>query len=832
MRIYLIGCMPEGKNSDLEERIMKILLAAVNAKYIHSNLAVYSLKAYAEDPAVEIGEYTINQQKDDILMDIYKRQPDILCLSCYIWNLDYIEEIVLEIGKLRPDMPIWLGGPEVSYDAKEVLRRLPCVKGVMKGEGEKTFKEICRIYRNEFEKRENVCGYQDKNVDNSWKKSESVDNQLKGVDGITFREEKEKIIDNPWRPIMDLSEVPFVYDHMEDFEHKIIYYETSRGCPFSCSYCLSSVDKRLRFRDIELVKKELQFFLDHKVPQVKFVDRTFNCKHDHSIAIWKYIMEHDNGITNFHFEIAADILNEEELELLEQMRPGLVQLEIGVQSTNPKTIKEIHRVMDFEKVSKIVRRIQNKGNVHEHLDLIAGLPYEDVESFAHSFDDVYALKPEQLQLGFLKVLKGSFMQEHQEEYGIVHKAHPPYEVLYTKWISYEDVLRLKGIEEMVEVYYNSRQFTNTMEELEKEYDSAFTMYDRLASYYEDNGYNAVQHKRSARYEILLNYIRLHHKEKEDLFREVLTYDYYLRENAKSRPEFAGDYLVEKNVARAFYEKEEETHMYLPDYGKYDRNQMRKMTHLEYFKLADTYILFDYQNRNPLNQEARVCKVEIDKVRISINIKGNRIMKKRTGEILELLDEKYGTEFICYLNYETPWQLLIATMLSAQCTDARVNIVTKDLFRKYPSVEAFADADLKELEQDIKPTGFYHNKAKNIIACMKDIRDKYNGEVPSELEDLLSLAGVGRKTANVIRGNIYHVPSVVVDTHVKRISNRLGLTKNQDPDKIEQDLMKELPEDHWILWNIHIITFGRTICSARSPKCEDCFLQKYCKEYKM
>ena len=503
---------------------MKILLAAVNAKYIHSNLAVYSLKAYAGDPAVEIGEYTINQQKDDILMDIYKRQPDILCLSCYIWNLDYIEEIVLEIGKLRPDMPIWLGGPEVSYDAKEVLRRLPCVKGVMKGEGEKTFKEICRIYRNEFEKRENVCGYQDKNVDNSWKKSESVDNQLKGVDGITFREEKEKIIDNPWRPIMDLSEVPFVYDHMEDFEHKIIYYETSRGCPFSCSYCLSSVDKRLRFRNIELVKKELQFFLDHKVPQVKFVDRTFNCKHDHSIAIWKYIMEHDNGITNFHFEIAADILNEEELKLLEQMRPGLVQLEIGVQSTNPKTIKEIHRVMDFEKVSKIVRRIQDKGNVHEHLDLIAGLPYEDVESFAHSFDDVYALKPEQLQLGFLKVLKGSFMQEHQEEYGIVHKAHPPYEVLYTKWISYEDVLRLKGIEEMVEVYYNSRQFTNTMEELEKEYDSAFTMYDRLASYYEDNGYNAVQHKRSARYEILLNYIRLHHKEKEDLFREVLTYD--------------------------------------------------------------------------------------------------------------------------------------------------------------------------------------------------------------------------------------------------------------------------------------------------------------------
>ena len=569
-----------------------ILLVALNAKFSHTNLALRYLRESCCQAGLgkpELLELTINNYIPEMLGQIFEYHPRVLGFSCYIWNIQMIKQLLPLLRKVLPETVIICGGPEVSYDAKEVLRRLPCVKGVMKGEGEKTFKELCQIYRNECE--------------------ENVDKQLKSVMGITFRMGKREIIDNPWRPIMDLSEVPFVYDHMEDFEHKIIYYETSRGCPFSCSYCLSSVDKRLRFRDIELVKKELQFFLDHKVPQVKFVDRTFNCKHEHSIAIWKYIMEHDNGITNFHFEIAADILNEEELELLEQMRPGLVQLEIGVQSTNPKTIKEIHRVMDFEKVSRIVRRIQDKGNVHEHLDLIAGLPYEDVESFAHSFDDVYALKPEQLQLGFLKVLKGSFMQEHQEEYGIVHKAHPPYEVLYTKWISYEDVLRLKGIEEMVEVYYNSRQFTNTMEELEKEYDSAFTMYDRLASYYEDNGYNAVQHKRSARYEILLNYIRLHHKEKEERFREVLTYDYYLRENAKSRPEFAGEYLVAKDVARAFYEKEEETHTYLPDYGKYDRNQMRKMTHLEYFKLTDTYILFDYQNRNPLNQEARVCKIE-------------------------------------------------------------------------------------------------------------------------------------------------------------------------------------------------------------------------------
>ena len=565
---------------------MNIVLAAINAKYIHSNLAVYSLRAYAQQykDEIQIAEYTINQQIDDILMDLYKKKPDVLCFSCYIWNLSYVEELIRELGKIFPSVPIWVGGPEVSYDTKDVLERLPEVTGVIFGEGEKTFLEVVEYYHGK-------------------------DVKLSEIKGIAYRGEEGQFLQNSWREVMDLSEVPFVYHDMADFKNKIIYYESSRGCPFSCSYCLSSIDKCLRFRKLELVEKELQFFIDEKVPQVKFVDRTFNCNHKHAIAIWKYIKEHDKGITNFHFEVAADLLNEEELKLIESMRPGLIQLEIGVQSTNEQTIREIRRTMRFEEVARIVQRINQGENVHQHLDLIAGLPYEDMESFQKSFDDVYRLHPEQLQLGFLKVLKGSYMESQKERYGLVYKSRPPYEVLYTKWLSYEEMMQLKSVEEMVEVYYNSRQFTNTMEELEKEYDSAFTMYDRLASYYEDNGYNAVQHKRSARYEILLNYIRLHHKEKEDLFREVLTYDYYLRENAKSRPEFAGEYLVEKDVARTFYEKEEETHTYLPDYGKYDRNQMRKMTHLEYFKLADTYILFDYQNRNPLNQEARVCKVK-------------------------------------------------------------------------------------------------------------------------------------------------------------------------------------------------------------------------------
>lgn len=559
---------------------MKILLTAVNAKYIHSNLAVYSLKAYCRNPDVELAEYTINQQLDEILMDLYKRKPDVLCFSCYIWNLDYVEALIREIHKLRPGLPIWVGGPEVSYDSVDVLNRLPEVTGVMKGEGEETFSELCKL----------------------WSSGEGL--SLDYIKGITYRDADGNPVENSWREIMDLSKVPFVYKDISLFEHKIIYYESSRGCPFSCSYCLSSVDKRLRFRDMDLVKKELQFFIDHEVPQVKFVDRTFNCKHDHAMEIWKFLADHDKGVTNFHFEVAADLLTDQEIEFLGSVRPGLFQLEIGVQSTNQKTIKEIRRVMDFDRVAEVVKKIQAAGNIHQHLDLIAGLPFENVASFAKSFDDVYELKPEQLQLGFLKVLKGSYMESRQKAYGLAHKDRPPYEVLYTKWLSYEDVIRLKRVEEMVEVYYNSRQFTHTMEELEKEYASAFSLYDRLGAYYEENDLFKINHKRSARYEILLQYIERYHKEKKENFKDLLVFDYYLRENAKSRPEFAGDYKVSKEYLREFYQLEEKNHEFLPDYKDYDKNQLRRMTHLEYFESRDSYVLFDYENRNPLNQEAK------------------------------------------------------------------------------------------------------------------------------------------------------------------------------------------------------------------------------------
>ena len=573
---------------------MNIVLAAINAKYIHSNLAVYSLRAYAQQykDEIQIAEYTINQQIDDILMDLYKKKPDVLCFSCYIWNLSYVEELIREFGKIFPSVPIWVGGPEVSYDTKDVLERLPEVTGVIFGEGEKTFLEVVEYYHGK-------------------------DVKLSEIKGIAYRGEEGQFLQNSWREVMDLSEVPFVYHDMADFKNKIIYYESSRGCPFSCSYCLSSIDKCLRFRKLELVEKELQFFIDEKVPQVKFVDRTFNCNHKHAIEIWKYIKEHDKGITNFHFEVAADLLNEEELELIESMRPGLIQLEIGVQSTNEQTIREIRRTMRFEEVARIVQRINQGENVHQHLDLIAGLPYEDMESFQKSFDDVYRLHPEQLQLGFLKVLKGSHMESQKERYGLVYKSRPPYEVLYTKWLSYEEMMQLKSVEEMVEVYYNSRQFSYCLRKLEEEYASPFVLYQGLGRYYENHELHLMSHSRITRYEILLGFIREKHKERESLYRELLTFDLYLRENVKNRPEFAGEHEVSKDWLNAFYETESKEHQYLIGYEAYDKRQLRKMTHIEKFHYdvlgtceeKENFILFDYQNRSRLTHQAAVTEVE-------------------------------------------------------------------------------------------------------------------------------------------------------------------------------------------------------------------------------
>ena len=546
---------------------MKILLAACNAKYIHSNLAVYNLRAYAGEyrEHIILKEYTINQQKDEILRDIYLEKPDIICFSCYIWNVSFVKEIAEDLKKILPDSVFWAGGPEVSFDAEDFLKKNPGFFGVMVGEGEETFRELCRFY-----------------VDNK--------GNLEEIPGIAFYS-GGKILHNGWREIMDLSKVPFAYENMEDFRNKIVYYESSRGCPFSCSYCLSSVDKKLRFRNLDLVKKELQFFIDRKVPQIKFVDRTFNCKHSHAMEIWKYILEHDNGITNFHFEISADLLKEEELSLMEKMRPGLIQLEIGVQSTNPETIRAIRRTMDFERLSEIVNKVRSFGNIHQHLDLIAGLPYENYDSFRNSFNQVYALKPEQLQLGFLKVLKGSLMKEMAKEYGILHKEREPYEVLSTKWLSYGEILKLKTVESMVEVYYNSGQFQNTLNYMEGLFEDAFSMYEELGKFYEGKGYHSISHSRMRRYEILLEFLGQRQEISREKAVDAMLLDLYLRENLKSRPSFApSQQLYEKMVWEYRREK-----------------KVPKTAHIEVFQNGDV-VLFDYEKRNPLTNNAETKKI--------------------------------------------------------------------------------------------------------------------------------------------------------------------------------------------------------------------------------
>ena len=565
---------------------MKFLLTAINAKYIHSNLAVYSLRAAAlaaapasdkhEPFSVELAEFTINQRTEEILRDIFLRKPDVLLFSCYIWNIVYVRELAENCKKIMPEVPVWLGGPEVSYDAEKFLRENPAADGILCGEGEETFRLLAECY---------AAGQADTE-------------HLAEIPGLVFREPVESaarlIRVNTPAPLPDLSALPFPYGELAEFENRIIYYESSRGCPFSCSYCLSSIEKSVRFRDIEKVCRELQFFLDRRVPQVKFVDRTFNCRKSHAMAVWSYILEHDNGITNFHFEIEAELLDEEELALLERMRPGLVQLEIGVQSANRETLKAVRRSTDLERLRRVVERIRDGKNIHQHLDLIAGLPFEDYESFGHSFDQVFALKPEQLQLGFLKVLKGAPMYEDARKYGIAYRSQPPYEVLFTPWLPFSDILRLKMIEEMVEIYYNSHQFGMTLGQLIPRFSSAFAFFEQLALYYERNQ-EGQKSSRVRKYELLLGFASEHFPEDEDRYRELLTIDYYLRERAKARPSFAPDPDPYKKTLREI------------------RQRAPKQVHVEALSRENAaalfgeqdliYLIFDYEKRNPLTGDA-------------------------------------------------------------------------------------------------------------------------------------------------------------------------------------------------------------------------------------
>lgn len=572
---------------------MKVLLVALNAKYIHSNLAVYSLMSYADKykDNISLLELTINHSEETILQEIYKEKADIIAFSCYIWNISMIKRISAELKKICPNILIWYGGPEVSYDAVQCLKELNFLDGIMIGEGEQTFLELLEHY-------------------------EEGSRRLDEIEGLAYKDKGEVFITKDRNPI-SLDAIPFPYEDMEIFKNRIIYYESSRGCPFSCGYCLSSTTHGVRFRSLELVERELGVFLEYKVPQVKFVDRTFNCNKKHAMGIWRFIKDHDNGVTNFHFEISADLLDDEEVAFLATLRPGQVQFEIGVQTTNPDTALAIQRRADFQKLSHRVRQIKEGNNIHHHLDLIAGLPLEDYASFEKSFMDVYLLKPDQLQLGFLKVLKGSAMETVRDQYGIIHRDTPPYEVLSTKALSFHELLKLKGVCEMVEVYYNSGQFKYSIRYLEHFYlSSPMKLYQALADYYEACGYNLISHSRMRRYEILLEFyekvilkdmIPEERDSRRAVFGEIMVFDVFLREDMKSRPVFASQNLKNQSNLRELYDKYQ---------GK------KRRIHIEPFvydvvNSANTgevinrpiTVLFDYDHRDPLDKGAQITILE-------------------------------------------------------------------------------------------------------------------------------------------------------------------------------------------------------------------------------
>lgn len=656
---------------------MRFLLCGINAKYIHSNLAIFSLKAYADRkkiPGAEIisKEYTINNYVEDILQDLYEEKADVVIFSCYIWNISFVRELAAELKKVSPDVKIWAGGPEVSYAANKFLMENPAFDLIMQGEGEEVFSELIRLTVEEkcrikdvykqseskkvlseiVEKRYSIERKQavkeekdieDKHFageDNVYPTNYIDMSKLQKLQGIAVQDfsgeaalgnaesnigNKTKIINTGFATLMDMDTIPFVYEDFHLFEHKILYYETSRGCPFCCSYCLSSVDKTVRFRSLPIVKKELDAFLEAKVPQVKFVDRTFNCNRQRAIDIWSYLVEHDNGITNFHFEISSDLLGEEELELFAKMRPGLIQLEIGVQSTNGETVDAIHRHMDLDKLFHYVDRVHELGNIHQHLDLIAGLPYENYERFGCSFDDLYAHEPDQLQLGFLKVLKGTMMEEEVKKYSILYRNQPPYEVLGTKWLSYDEIILLKGVEELVELYYNSGQYTLTLKYAVPFFESPFRFYEMFSAWYRGKGYHKLNHNRLEKYNILREFLREHIDENEwDTLDEIMLYDMYLRENVKGRPAWAKDTAQYKKEWKALYREQGEK-LFPEDVqaGIYDSKRAANQSHIEVFEInikkfeqsgqvekKQVFCLFDYSRRNPLNRAARTVEWEI------------------------------------------------------------------------------------------------------------------------------------------------------------------------------------------------------------------------------
>lgn len=566
----------------------KVILAALNAKYIHSNLALRYLSRFQNNNQkhhVETMEFTINQRLDFIAEELFRKQPDVVLFSCYIWNVEMLRQLCPILKKIMPDCVIGFGGPEVSYESETFLGENPAVDFVMRGEGELVFTK----YLEHLDAGNPAT--------------------LGEIESLTYRQNGE-IFSTPQMHPMDLALLPFPYeDDFSDVQNQIIYYESSRGCPYHCGYCLSSVENGVRFVPLDKVLPDLQKFLDKNVPQVKFIDRTFNCKKSHAMAIWKYLHEHDNGVTNFHFEITADLIDQETIDFLKTVRKGLFQFETGVQSTNPQTIRAINRNVDFAALSEIVQQIKDGGNIHQHLDLIAGLPYEDYDSFGRSFNDVYALHPEQLQLGFLKVLKGSMLHQKQKEFEIVYHDTAPYEVLTTHELPYADTLRLKYVEEMVETYYNSGRFLHTLAYLVPLYESPFAFFEALSQFWVAENYHYLGLSKMGLFDVLWRFVEQNPKVEKRKLQWEMKFDIALHEKPKKLPAWLTVTNEEQwhDKVFAFYGNPDLWQKCLPHY-KSNKEALRQ-THLEVFgDEKQKAVLFDYGKRDLLgNAEYQIME---------------------------------------------------------------------------------------------------------------------------------------------------------------------------------------------------------------------------------
>lgn len=577
---------------------MKILLTAINAKFIHSSLAVRSLKAYCPELANNISsiEYTINNSEDYILTDIFKENPDVICFSCYIWNINMVVSLSKNLKKIMPNAKIICGGPEVSYESEDFLLNNPDIDTVIRGEGEKTFNQLCHALV------ENIS--------------------CTTINGLTFRS-SDGIVSTPPQLPLSMDELPFVYSDFSDLQHRIIYYETQRGCPYNCQFCLSSVEKGVRFLSLEKVYTHLDFFLKNKVKQVKFVDRTFNCNKAHATAIWQYLIDNDNGVTNFHMEIEAHIMEDDTIDLLSHAREGLFQFEIGIQSTNINTLTAVKRNPDFDFLKERIKKIKALKNIHIHLDLIAGLPHESYSSFRKSFNDVYALSADQLQLGFLKVLKGSGLRSDSQKYGIVSRHQSPYEVLFTKDISFEEMLRLKAIEDIVETYYNSGKALNTAKYVAMLFDTPFDFYETFSIYWENNNHHRVNHNKQELYTILYEFCNenIFTKPKIETINELLKFDMLLCDNVNSLPNWVNINESDefKQAKRKFFNTPQNIDEYLPNLKTFTPAQLSRMCRIEFFSCnpqnvesdeKTVTLLFNYYLRDFSTNQAFTSRIEV------------------------------------------------------------------------------------------------------------------------------------------------------------------------------------------------------------------------------